>query len=60
MLSMVLKLPIIGMPINHIQVTEPTLVRRLSLKKTAERVPSDHNNFNEEEIDALIEYLCTH
>ena len=21
---------------------------------------SDHNNFNEEEIDALIEYLCTH
>ena len=21
--------------------------------------PHDHNNFNEEEIDALIEYLCT-
>ena len=21
--------------------------------------PRDHNNFNEEEIDALIEYLCT-
>ena len=21
--------------------------------------PHDHNNFNEDEIDALIEYLCT-
>ena len=44
---------------NKLRATVHQIVELCAWRGERAYRPHDHNNFNEEEIDALIEYLCT-